>query len=382
MAHGLLVAGLLVAGLVGCGSDSAPATDADNLMGSGGSGSPAANGGSNASGLPGAGGSNGEAPPVGAPLEPPPPPVDCDAPPPEPSELIGWASEGTGTTGGGDLEPTEVDDAGSFREAIGGDEPRVIHLRGSLQGRFEVGSNKTVVGVCGAQIQGHVRFDGSSNSILRNLRVLGNNCTDSPNDCSGGADAIGVTSESHHLWFDHLDVLDGSDGNLDITEGSDFVTISWTKFSYSSRRTDPEAGASGHRFSNLIGGSDDGPLDPGRLNVTYHHVWWADNIDQRMPRTRRGQIHVFNNLYTSVGNGYCTDAGFEARLLVQNNVYIGVNRPLEVRDGGDMRAEGNVFQNTTGNQDAAGTGFTPPYAFELEATAGLEAAIRAGVGPH
>ena len=157
--------------------------------------------------------------------------------------------------------------------------------------------------------------------------------------------------------------------------------MSWTKFDYSTRRSDPEAGATGHRFSNLIGSSDTDARDPTHLNVTYHHCWWGDNVDQRMPRTRRGQIHVYNNLYTAAGNSYCTDAGFEARLLVQNNLYVGVNRPLEVRDGGNMLAEGNLFRNTTGDPPDNGTGFVPPYAFALDATGGLEAAIRAGAGP-
>jgi pectate lyase len=211
--------------------------------------------------------------------------------------------------------------------------------------------------------------------------VVGFNCSDSPEDCSGGDDAITIGDGSHHIWVDHLDVSDGSDGNLDITSGADFVTVSWTKFSYSTRRTDALAGESGHRFSNLIGASDTDARDPTHLNVTWHHIWWADNVDQRMPRTRRGQIHVFNNLFTAVDNTYCTDAGFEAQLLVQNNIYVGANNPFSIRDGGDMRAEGNVFQNTTGTQTAGGDGFTPPYTFQLEPTAGLEAAIRAGVGP-
>jgi pectate lyase len=313
-----------------------------------------------------------------------PPPTstgDCSAPPP-PSELIGWASDGTGTVGGGDAAPVIVTEPGDFDAAVDGDEPRVVQLQGSIEGRFEIGSNKTVVGVCGAQITGHIRFNGSSNSILRNLKVVGRNCTDSPADCSGGDDAITLSDGAHHIWVDHLDVSDGSDGNLDITQGSDFVTVSWTKFSYSSRRVDPLAGATGHRFSNLIGSSDTDPRDPGHLNVTFHHDWWADNVDQRMPRTRRGQIHVFNSLYSAAGNSYCTDAGFEAKLLVQNNIYVGVNRPLEVRDGGNMRSEGNVFQNTMGTQTTVGTGFTPPYAFTLNATAGLDAALRASVGPH
>ena len=41
-----------------------------------------------------------------------------------------------------------------------------------------------------------------------------------------------------------------------------------------------------------------------------------------MPRTRRGKIHVYNNLFTAKGNSYCTNAGFEATLLVENNVYV------------------------------------------------------------
>jgi pectate lyase len=312
-------------------------------------------------------------PPV---MEPP----SCDVPPP-PSELIGWASEGSGTTGGGNAAPIEVTSAGDFEDAIEGDEPRVIHLRGSIEGTFSIGSNKTIAGICGARITGHIGFSNVSNSILRNVTVIGNNCSDSPNDCSGGDDAITVGDGSDHIWFDHLLVMDGSDGNLDVTSGADFVTISWTKFDYSTRRTDPEAGASGHRFSNLIGSSDTDARDPGNLNVTFHHVWWGDNVDQRMPRTRRGQIHVFNNLYTAQGNTYCTSSGFEAQLLVQNNIYIGSTRPLEQRDGGDMLAEGNVFTGTNGNAVATGDGFDPPYDFTLDATAGLEAAIRAGVGP-
>jgi pectate lyase len=100
-----------------------------------------------------------------------------------------------------------------------------------------------------------------------------------------------------------------------------------------------------------------------------------------MPRTRRGQIHVFNNLFTATGNSYCTNAGVEAKLLVENNAYIGVNRPLDVAQG-NMRAVGNLFQNTTGSSTASGTGFTPPYTYQLDATSGLEAAIRSGAGPH
>ncbi|HYJ11410.1 MAG TPA: hypothetical protein VEX18_20445, partial [Polyangiaceae bacterium] len=103
---------------------------------------------------------------------------------------------------------------------------------------------------------------------------------------------------------------------------------------------------------------------------------------QRMPRSRRGQIHVFNNLFTATGNSYCTNAGQDAKLLVQNNFYTGVSSPLQVTANGNMKAEGNDFTNSTGNQSASGTGFTPPYPFELDATSSLRATLEAQVGPH
>jgi pectate lyase len=307
---------------------------------------------------------------------------DCTIPPP-PSPLVGWATEGAGTTGGGALTPQVVTTAGALNTAIGGNQPAVIHVMGTLQGSFDVGSNKTIVGICGAELQGDVNLNGSTNVIMRNLRVVGRNCTDSPNDCSAGEDAIGVNGGSNHIWFDHLDVSDGSDGNLDITQGSDFITISWTRFSYSSMRTDALLGASGHRFSNLVGASDTDPLDVGHLNLTYHHCWWAENVNQRMPRTRRGQIHLFNNLFTSTGNSVCTNAGQDARLLVENSLYLNVTGPLQLTQNGDIRSVNNVFVGTSGGTtNPGGTGFTPPYTYQPDATDGLEAALRAGVGPQ
>jgi pectate lyase len=286
-----------------------------------------------------------------------------------------------GTTGGGSATPVVVTTAAAFTSNVSGTTPRVVHVMGTFTGNFSIGSHKTIVGICGAQLRGHIGFSGAVNTIMRNIKIVGNNCTDSPGDCSGGEDAVTVGNGSHHIWFDHVDVSDGSDGNLDVTSGADLVTISWSKFSYSTRRTDPLQGASGHRFSNLIGSADMVPEDVGHLNVTFHHSWWADNIDQRMPRTRRGQIHVFNNLYTSAGNSYCTNAGYQASLLVENNVYIGVNRPLAPDANGDMLARGNVFQNTSGNTTASGMGFTPPYQYTLDATANLAATIMSQVGP-
>ncbi len=319
--------------------------------------------------------------------------------PPAASPLVGWAAvAGSGTattTGGGSASPQTVTSLSALTAAATGDTPAVIYVKGVFApGKISVGSNKTIVGLCGAEIHGHLELSGASNVIIRNIKIVGyavGDCSRDPDydasvGCSSGNDAITVSHDAHHLWFDHCDISDGTDGNLDITRGADFVTVSWTKFHYTPR-TDPSGndstGASGHRFSNLIGSSDDVPGDVGHLNVTWHHDWWAENVIERMPRTRYGKIHVFNNLFTSTGNNYCTNAGHQASLLVEGNAYIGVKNPLKPDSDGDMKATAtNIFMNTSGTATASGTGFSPPYPYTPESASAIQAEVMAGSGPH
>jgi pectate lyase len=319
--------------------------------------------------------------------------TSCTTPPAQ-DPVVGWASAGSGTTGGGNATPQVVTTLSAFQSAVSGTTAAVVYLNAKLApASVAIGSNKTIVGVCGAEFHGHLGLSASANVIVRNLKIVGygvGDCSldpafDSSVGCSSGADAVSITKAAHNIWFDHCDISDGTDGNLDINAGSDLITISWTKFHYTPRTDNvgsDSTGANGHRFSNLIGSGDDVPEDVGHLNVTWHHDWWADNVNQRMPRTRRGKIHVVNSLYTSTGNSYCTNSGFETHLLVENNVYIGVKNPLSPDANGDMLARNNVYTSCTGTMTANGVGFTPPYTYTPEATGALEAAIRNGAGPH
>jgi len=299
------------------------------------------------------------------------------------------------TTGGGNATPQTVTTLAALTSAVSGTTAKVIYVTGKLSpGKINVGSNKTIVGLCGAEIHGHLGFSGSSNVIIRNVKIVGygvGDCSLDPDydkavGCSSGNDAITVNNSSHHLWFDHCDVSDGTDGNLDITKGSDFVTVSWTKFHYSPRK-DPEGddstGDSGHRFSNLIGAADNVAGDVGKLNVTWHHDWWADNVNQRMPRTRAGKIHLFNNLFTASGNSYCSNAGQGAALLVENSIYSGVKAPFQVDSNSvGLISKGNTFPNSSGNTMGSGSAFTPPYPYAADAVDNLQAAIEANAGPQ
>ncbi|MGC4087842.1 MAG: hypothetical protein QM756_08085 [Polyangiaceae bacterium] len=312
--------------------------------------------------------------------------------------MFGWAAvEGLGaktTSGGGNAAPLVVENVEAFRAAVAGDAPAVVHVKGVLAAAsVNVGSNKTVVGLAGARFNGHLGVGPAHNVIVQNLTLVGygvGDCSKDPSfkpevGCSSGSDAISITKGAHHVWIDHCDISDGTDGNLDINAGADFVTVSWTKFHYSPRRDDvgdDSTGARGHRFSNLIGSRDGLPEDVGHLNVTWHHNWWADNVSERMPRTRNGKIHVLNNLFTASGNVYCTNAGNRASLLVEGNVYMGVKDPLVPMPDGDMLARDNAFESTSGAQSASGVGFTPPYAYAVDATRTLASMIRVGVGPH
>jgi pectate lyase len=325
--------------------------------------------------------------------------------PPAASALVGWASMSgdgmTTTTGGGTATPQTVTSVSALSAAAGGNNAAVIYVSGVLpNAKITVGSNKTIVGLCGAEIHGHLDVVGSSNVIIRNVKVVGyavGNCAldpdyDSSVGCSSGNDAITV-EQGNHIWIDHDDISDGTDGNLDITLAADYVTVSWTKFHYTARTDNSgndSTGAAGHRYSDLVGGADNSNGDVGKLNVTWHHNWWATNVVERMPRVRYGKNHIFNNLYTDTGDDYCIRAGMDAMLLVENNAFIGVASPQAFNDSADqadsyITANGNLYSGTSGTESTGGGGTpftTAPYTYTLDAASSVQAEVQASAGPQ
>jgi pectate lyase len=289
----------------------------------------------------------------------------------------------------------------ALNSAAAGTGAAVIYVSGVLpSGSVRIGSNKTIVGLCGAEIHGHIDVIGSSNVIIRNIKIVGYGVGDCALDpsytstvgCSSGNDAITVEQGSH-IWFDHDDISDGTDGNLDITLGADFVTVSWTKFHYTPRTDNTgndSTGAAGHRYSNLVGGSDNSSADMGKLNITWHHDWWADNVVERQPRIRYGKNHLFNNLWSSTSSNYCVRAGMDAQILLENNAFVGVRNPQQYNSTADQQtsfitATNNLYSGTSGTQVTGGGGTpftTPPYTVTQDAASSVQAAVQAGAGPH
>jgi len=105
------------------------------------------------------------------------------------------------------------------------------------------------------------------------------------------------------LWQVH-------DGQLDITNASNFVTVTWNRFI-------------DHDKVMLIGSSDGASADRGKLKVTLHHNFF-ESLGQRVPRVRFGQVHVYDNLYRLKKTdtyGYSWGVGIESGIYAEKNFF-------------------------------------------------------------
>lgn len=287
----------------------------------------------------------------------------------------GWASQAGGTTGGsGGTEVAITTMAQLQSEANSAGKKILILAKGTYSGKLVIASDKSILGKePGVLIAGDIHVNQASNVILRNFAVKGERCN-TLDECKGGQDGIRIT-ESHHLWLDHLDVSDGQDGNCDITNGSDFVTVTWCKFWYS---YDKE-----HRFSNLIAADDNLAIDQGKLSVTYAYCWWADRVVERMPRGRAGKVHVVNNLYTSAAANYACGPGVEIQMLIENNDFRNAGYAIKKFDGAPAPAWKSAGNIGSAKDIATGQGsvFTPPYTLSLKLAASeVDGKVRPAAG--
>lgn len=212
--------------------------------------------------------------------------------------------------------------------------------------RIRVPANTTIVGVTrNAGLRGawlDVRPSSTSgnqpmNVIVRNLTFADTfDCFPqwSPNDGATGNwnslyDAISVRNATH-VWIDHNNFLDAAtaddtlptyfgrlyqvhDGLVDVTNESDYVTVSWNLMA-------------NHDKAMLIGSSDSASADRGKLRVSLHHNLFHD-LGQRVPRVRYGQVHVYNNQYSLTTDGaarygYSWGVGIESQIHAENNHFL------------------------------------------------------------
>ncbi|WP_138470159.1 polysaccharide lyase family 1 protein [Poseidonocella sp. HB161398] len=282
-------------------------------------------------------------------------------------------------------------------------------------GMIRVGSNKTLIGLPGATLAGGtLLLKGVENVIIRNIAFEDSwdffpqwDATDgSQGNWNAEYDLIAIEDGTTHVWIDHAAFSDGArpddaippvfgrvhqhhDGLIDIKNGASYVTITASHFF-------------DHDKTHIIGSSDSRTEDLGRLKVTLAGNWY-DNVRQRLPRVRFGEVHVFGNLFTPSAEGpyafdYALGAGKQSRLLSEANAFVlpeGIDPAQIVKSykGEMIEDRGSLVNGAPADLVAlynaanpekplrATVDWDPPYAYELPDPAELAGRLPGEAGP-
>lgn len=271
----------------------------------------------------------------------------------------GWAAQEGGTRGGAMAAPSHVHTVRNREEllaALSAPAPaRIVRVAASIDmssGRpfsdtadqarrsaVRIPSNTTLLGVTpeAGFVNASLQVSGVSQVIVRNL-LLRNPCDVEPKwDAKDGAkgnwnsryDGISV-SNARHVWIDHNSFTDAPvtdntqpvengmpkqchDGALDITNGSDFVSVTYNRFAL-------------HEKNTLVGGDDRAVGDRSHLRVTFKGNLF-EHVSERAPRVRYGQVHLLNNYHVGdrkhpvYAHNYSVGVGIEAHIIAHANAY-------------------------------------------------------------
>ncbi len=255
----------------------------------------------------------------------------------------GFATENGGTTGGEGGQVVYATTGTQIHQALcnraSSNTPIIIQVEGTInhsntskvsgdscntaEDKIELKeiSNVSLIGVGeGAlfdELGIHIR--SSSNIIIQNVHVR--NVKKSGSPTSNGGDAIGLESDVHNVWVDHVTLeasggeSDGYDALFDMKNDSKYVTLSYSILRNSGR-------------GGLVGSSDS---DDNNGPVTFHHNYY-ENINSRTPLLRHATAHAYNNYYNGL-----------------------ISSGMNPRIGGQIKAENNYFKNS---QDPIGTFYT------------------------
>ena len=160
----------------------------------------------------------------------------------------------------------------------------------------------------------------------------------------------------------------------------------------------------------LIGSSDTAPRDVGRLRVTLHHNLF-ENIGQRAPRVRYGQVHVYNNYYVipdpviptpTAGASACSRCQSRQGIFAQNNFFRTDKEVTPDRfiarftNGRSIYAEGTLLNAAAANHGvdplaeynavrepdlADDVGWVPTLFLEIDRTLRVPSLIESEAGP-
>lgn len=225
-------------------------------------------------------------------------------------------------------------DGATNADGSGYTQQRISRANTSLIGVVENGVIPTLNAVW-------INISGYNNIIVQNVRFVAgkdpswsyenfSKCTYTDKDyCASNAEPDAITLQNvQRAWIDHCEFTDGADFNgvnsnkafykmydglLDIKKGSDYITVSYNKFS-------------NHDKTMLIGSSD---VIDGEYRITLYRNWFQ-YIGQRSPRVRNGQLHVLNNLYENTKrttedrpyfSTYVIGLGFNSKVFSERNAF-------------------------------------------------------------
>ncbi|MGW2516097.1 pectate lyase family protein [Streptomyces sp. NPDC001617] len=262
---------------------------------------------------------------------------------------------------------------------------------------FKVPANTSIVGVPGTKAGitgGMLQIQKVDNVIVRNLTFSATqDCFPQwdPTDGDKGNwnsqyDSVTLRGATH-VWADHntftdapgFDTADPTyygrqyqihDGELDITKGSDLVTVERNRFT-------------SHDKTMLIGSSDTDST--GKLRVSIHHNVWK-GIVQRAPLARLGQIHIYNNFYDVTAlNGYelqySINSRAKAQVVAQNNFWKTsasqkVSKLFSGDGTGSIAGSGNLVNGTATDLVAA---YNASSSKKIKTTVNWTPALTAGL---
>ncbi|MDS0527863.1 hypothetical protein NNC19_19405 [Clostridium sp. SHJSY1] len=297
-------------------------------------------------------------------------------------------------------------------------------------------SGLTIYSKNGAKLKhAGVILDNSQNVVIRNLQF--DELWEWDENTKGNYDRNDwdyITVQScKGVWIDHCTFGKAYDGIVDSKKGSTGLTISWSKFLpgdmtkggfYDAMFDEMEKNQSSYPMYNFIKsqglnkddimkvaapqkkthliGSTEFASDNANLQVTLHHNYYKDSQD-RMPRLRAGNAHVYNvvmdatgareaeRLIPSVASTAITKAGYHfgissngalstegGSVLVEKSQILGVKNPLrnnqkdpdKSKYTGKIKAIDTIYKyddiSYCGDSDTKGSPLAPnPVAPEL-----------------
>jgi pectate lyase len=270
-------------------------------------------------------------------------------------------------TGGATGQSVSVSTAADLRTYAGATAPYIINVSGviNLGGSVLVKTNKTIQGTdANAMVVGSLDLSsgGVNNVIIRGLTITNPGTTIVNGAYTDGGSGIIIRNASN-IFVTHCTLFDCAGDLVEISNGSDNITLSWSEFYYTTAQTV-------HRSAVRTGVAG---VETKPLHVTLHHNWWSDNCDTNMPSGTYGYLHLYNN-YLKVPNGTSGTASSDnSQFFIERNGYEQVKDAMykenvdTTQTAGRIRSIGNVFTNCTGKTPDAGNDavFTPRYSYEL-----------------